>query len=109
VRTFPTVSIALTLVLLSVTAALTATNVAEVIQKGRAFSTGGVQIPKGGIVRFINDDLFLHQVYVETPSFNFESDEQEPGTNVEVQFPKPGLFEVRCHIHPKMLLQVEVK
>jgi len=90
-------------------ATVTAGGPVNVTQKGRAFSVASVQTTRGEIVRFINDDLFEHQIYVEAPSFTFESDEQEPGSDVEIRFSKAGLFEVRCHIHPKMLLKVEVR
>ncbi len=106
-RIAPRILIPLALLLLPVIG-LTAAVVTTVIQKGRAFNVATLQIPRGGTVRFDNRDQFLHQVYVETPNFNFESDEQEPGTSIDILFTKAGLFEVRCHIHPKMLLQVEV-
>lgn len=99
-------SIILTLLLLSATT-LTAAGIVKVSQKNRAFGTANVRIRRGEVVRFTNDDRFLHQLYVEAPSFSFESDEQEPGSDVEIQFSESGLFEVRCHIHPQMLLQVE--
>jgi len=102
------IAIALALIALPVMT-LTAANVASVVQKGRTFSVPSLRIGRGDLVRFNNDDLFLHQVYVETPEFNFESDEQEPGTSVDIQFSRAGLLEVRCHIHPKMLLQVDVR
>ncbi len=102
------IALSLTLVLVPLMS-LAAANVVSVVQKGRAFSVSTMQVVRGGVVRFVNDDLFLHQVYVDSSSFSFDTDEQEPGTTVEIQFPKAGLFEVRCHIHPKMLLQVEVR
>jgi plastocyanin len=40
---------------------------------------------------------------------SFDSDEQPPGQNVSVTFPASGIFEVRCHIHPKMSLIVTVR
>ena len=107
-RIAPKIFAALALLLLSITT-LTAANVVSVVQKGRAFGVAAIKVSTGEVLRFVNNDLFLHQIYVETPSFNFESDEQEPGTNVDIQFSKTGLFQVRCHIHPKMLLQVEVR
>jgi plastocyanin len=102
---------ALLALLLAASASFTAlaANKVVVSQKARAFSTAHVQISRGDTLSFSNDDKFIHQVYVESPAFTYESDEQPPGTNVDVTFPKPGLFEVRCHIHPKMLLQVDVR
>jgi plastocyanin len=83
--------------------------VAVVVQKGRAFSVASLHISRGDTIRFNNEDDFVHQAYVESPSFSFETDEQEPGTSTEIRFPKAGTFEVRCHIHPKMLLIVDVR
>ena len=63
----------------------------------------------GDVVRFTNDDEFLHQIFVTSGSFKFDSAEQPPGQTIEVTFPTPGTYAVRCHIHPKMLLSVLVK
>ncbi len=65
-------------------------------------------VPLGGILRVENDDEFVHQTYINAPTTTYESDEQEPGRTVDVRLNKPGMFEVRCHIHPRMLLQVTV-
>jgi plastocyanin len=82
---------------------------ATVAQRGRAFAVPGVQIARGDTVRFVNEDTFLHQIFVQSPGFNYESDEQEPGQAVDVRFTNAGTFTVRCHIHPKMALQVDAR
>lgn len=79
-----------------------------VSQKNRAFEVQQVQIHKGDTVRFDNNDEFGHQIYVQSPGFSFESDEADPGRQVDVRFPAAGDFEVHCHIHPKMRLNVHV-
>ena len=86
-----------------------AAEVVMVSQHGRAFAVHDVHIAQGDTVRFTNDDDFTHQIYVSSPSFSYESAEQPPGESVNVRFPTAGLFEVRCHIHPKMLLHVDVR
>ncbi|HEV2547885.1 MAG TPA: hypothetical protein VGU20_11135 [Stellaceae bacterium] len=85
-----------------------AADLLEVVQKNRAFHVRELEVARGEIVRFINADEFLHQIYVKSPDFSFESDEQAPGKNIDVKFPA-GTFEVRCRIHPKMLLVVHAK
>jgi plastocyanin len=80
-----------------------------VSQSGRAFSASAVRIKAGDRLRFTNADEFLHQIYVRAAAFSFTSREQEPGEAVEVLFPTPGSFDVRCQIHPKMLLTVAVE
>jgi len=86
-----------------------AAGMTSISQKGRAFTVRDVQIARGDTVSFVNDDDFIHQIYVDSPSFTYESAEQEPGKAVDVRFPTAGTFEVRCHIHPKMLLTVNVR
>ena len=80
-----------------------------VVQRGRAFAVAAVQVARGDSVRFVNDDAFVHQVFVQSPGFNYESEEQEPGRTLDVRFTSAGTFTVRCHIHPKMALQVEAR
>ena len=81
----------------------------SVPQRSRAFAVAQVDVGRGGVVRFVNEDGFMHQVFVASGGLSFESDEQAPGTSVDVRFPSAGTFEVRCHIHPKMVLRVDVR
>ncbi len=80
-----------------------------VTQVGRAFSIRDARIKRGETLHFTNADEFLHQLYVRSAQFSFTSDEQEPGRSVEIRFPTPGQFSVRCEIHPKMALAVTVE
>lgn len=106
VRLAPILLFVLAMAALSVTT-LVAAEIVTVSQQGRSFTTANLRIHPGDTVRFNNEDRFRHQIYVQAPSFKFESDEQAPGTAVDIPFTQAGLFEVRCHIHPKMLLQVD--
>jgi len=107
-RIAPILAVSLTVAFLSVTA-LAAAGIVDVTQKNRAFDVRDLQVKLGQMVHFNNEDQFRHQIYVESPAFTFESDEQDPGTTVAIKFSKSGLFEVRCHIHPKMLLKVDAQ
>ena len=80
-----------------------------IVQQGRAFRPGEITINKGEALTFTNDDDFIHQIYVSSDSFNFDSDERAPGQNIIQSFTQSGTFEVRCHIHPKMKLVVHVR
>ncbi len=80
-----------------------------VLQKARAFSVPEITIAKGDTVRFTNEDGFLHQLFVHSAAFDFDSAEQKPGQDVDIQFPAAGEFLVLCAIHPKMALSVEVR
>jgi plastocyanin len=86
-----------------------AATILRVAQHGRSFDRDALEIAAGDVVQFSNEDPFLHQIYVASPAFSFDSDEQPPGATIAVTFTKPGIFDVRCHIHPKMLLEVTVK
>lgn len=78
-------------------------------QKGRNFALRDIVIARGDSIRFTNEDEFLHQIYVDSKDMNFDSAEQRPGQTIEANFPQAGTFAVRCHIHPKMLLSVQVE
>ncbi|MBA2590024.1 MAG: cupredoxin domain-containing protein [Alphaproteobacteria bacterium] len=93
---------ALGLVLATVSAAADAV----VIQKSRAFRPANVTINPGERVTFTNDDSYIHQIYVDGL---FDSDEKAPGENLNETFPRPGTFQVRCHIHPTMRMAVHVR
>ncbi|MGI4977292.1 MAG: cupredoxin domain-containing protein [Janthinobacterium lividum] len=80
----------------------------EVTQEHRRFSVDTLTIGRGDVVRFVNADEFLHQIYVKALGFSTPSGE-EPGQQVDVAFPTSGTFEVRCEIHPRMLLTVTVQ
>lgn len=81
----------------------------QISQKGRAFNLKEITVEAGDTIQFLNDDPYIHQIFIHSPTFNFDSAEAEPGRRIDVQFPSRGIYEVRCHIHPKMLLAVTVK
>ena len=86
-----------------------AATVHTVSQKGRDFALRQITIAHGDSVHFTNEDEFLHQIYVDSKDMIFDSAEQLPGQAIDVRFPRAGIFPVRCHIHPKMLLSVRVE
>lgn len=79
-----------------------------VAQEHRQFSQDSLTISRGDVVRFLNADEFLHQIYVKALGFSTSGGE-EPGQHVDIAFPASGTFEVRCEIHPKMLMTVTVQ
>jgi len=90
-------------------AAASADDPLTIIQSERAFHPAEITINHGQSLSFSNQDDFIHQIYVDSPGFNYDSEEQPPGETLSIPFPAPGTFPVRCHIHPKMLLTVHVK
>ena len=73
--------------------------------------TGSKQyrVAKGDTLAIHNDDEYIHQVFVDNPSFKFDSGEQDIGQTVDITFSASGTFQVLCAIHPKMRLDVVVK
>lgn len=89
-----------------------ATAVAEEIkitQKGKQFSQEKITIKAGDSVVFENDDDTSHNVFSSTEGAKFNLGIQKQGTSSTHKFEKPGVVEIRCAIHPKMKLTVEVK
>ena len=81
----------------------------QISQKNREFQPGHITIKRGEALRFVNDDGdLLHHAYLTSPTFEFDSNDQKPGTSFTVVFPVAGSFTVRCGIHPKMRLIVNV-
>ena len=100
-------SVAVSAVLLTSVAALAGAPVV-VDQVHRRFSIQELHISRGQTIRFNNVDEYLHQIVIDNPAFKFSSNEQAPGQSVDVTFPAKGTFEVRCEIHPKMMMSVTV-
>jgi plastocyanin len=81
----------------------------HVSQRDRAFNLKEITVALGDVVHFDNNDDFIHQIYIDSPDFTFDSEESYPGNSIDVTFTKRGTFFVHCHIHPKMSLEVTVK
>ena len=81
-----------------------------VSQLGLAFTPSNLTIQRGETVKILNDDRdLLHHVYVESDRLKFNSDDQRPGSHINIIFPITGTFAVLCAIHPRMRLTVHVK
>jgi plastocyanin len=81
----------------------------KVGQKNKEFSTQEITVKPGDSVVFSNDDDVAHNVFCNNPDCKFNTKIQTPGTKSPVTFEKEGTYEVRCAIHPKMKLTVNVK
>ncbi|MFT3710238.1 MAG: plastocyanin/azurin family copper-binding protein [Archangium sp.] len=77
-----------------------------VSQKDKTFAPGEVTVKAGQSVTFQNDDTVAHNVFSKEGKFNLKI--QKPGEKKAVSFDEPGTYEVRCAIHPKMILKVKV-
>jgi plastocyanin len=80
----------------------------SISQQGRRFHPGEITIAKGDTLTIANNDEFIHQIFLQSPGFSFDTAEKSPGQNIVEAFTASGTFEVQCHIHPKMKLLVHV-
>lgn len=78
-------------------------------QKDKAFSQEKITVKLGDSIEFKNSDSVVHNVFSNTKDLEFDLRTQQPGKSSVVTFDKPGTCEVRCAIHPKMKLTVEVE
>lgn len=77
-------------------------------QKDKTFAPGAVEVKVGQPIEIQNDDATIHNAYCHSGDFKYNSGPQQPGTRARFTFTKPGFYEVRCAIHPKMKLAVTV-
>jgi plastocyanin len=78
-------------------------------QTEKTFSPDVLTVERGTQVEFTNEDPYIHHIYVESPALNFDSGEQRPGRRIAIRFDTAGDYSVRCAIHLKMLLRVNVR
>ena len=63
----------------------------------------------GDTVKFLNDDKFAHNIYSETPGFEFNFRQQMPGEKDILVLDKTIVFDVKCAIQPRMIVTISVK
>lgn len=70
--------------------------------RDRQFVPGMLVIRAGQSVRFPNDDPIYHSIYSPSVANPFDIGYYGNGPGKTIAFDKPGLVEVRCHIHFSM-------
>jgi plastocyanin len=81
----------------------------EVTQRDKKFGPSKLTVQRGDTVVFTNNDPVVHNVFSETPGFEFNLKRQAPGASAATTFRREGVAEVRCAIHPSMKLTITVK
>jgi plastocyanin len=79
-----------------------ASSPAQMAQLNRRFSPDLIVIPAGSSVVFPNMDPIFHNVFSLSKSRSFDLGSFDKGDSRTVVFPKPGIVEVFCHLHPNM-------
>jgi plastocyanin len=89
--------------------ASTQTQVPPVIrQRGERFAPHVLPILAGTTVDFPNEDGIYHNVFSLARVREFDLGRYPRGESKQVQFPKPGVVQVFCHIHSDMTAYVVV-
>ncbi len=79
-------------------------------QVDKKFSTDSASIKVGDTISFNNKDDVKHNLNVIDPDDNADDKGvQDPGQTTKVTFSKAGEYQVRCRIHPRMKMTVDVK
>jgi plastocyanin len=74
----------------------------QMAQHDRRFSPDLVVITAGSKVNFPNMDPIFHNVFSLSKSKSFDLGSYDKGDSRTVVFPKAGIVEVFCHLHPNM-------
>lgn len=80
----------------------------QVQQVDRRFSPDLVVIPAGSRVSFPNMDPIFHNIFSLSRAKAFDLGSYDKGESRDVMFPKPGVVEVYCHLHPNMAATILV-
>jgi len=77
-------------------------------QLDRRFAPDLLVVPAGSTVSFPNMDPIFHNIFSLSKPKTFDLGSYDKGETREVVFPKPGIVEVYCHLHPNMTATVVV-
>ena len=80
----------------------------QIQQLDRRFAPDLIVIPAGATVSFPNMDPIFHNVFSLSRSKSFDLGSYDQGDTRTVTFPKPGIVEVYCHLHPNMTATIVV-
>jgi plastocyanin len=80
----------------------------QVQQLDRRFAPDLVVVPAGSTVSFPNMDPIFHNIYSLSKPKTFDLGSYDKGQTRRVTFPKPGIVDVYCHLHPNMAATVVV-
>lgn len=80
----------------------------EVEQRDRRFIPDLVVVPAGSTVSFPNMDPIFHNIYSLSKAKSFDLGSYDKGESRNVTFPKAGIVDVYCHLHPNMAATIVV-
>lgn len=74
----------------------------QIQQLDRRFVPDLVVVPVGSTISFPNMDPIFHNIYSLSKPKSFDLGSYDKGETRKVTFPKPGIVEIYCHLHPNM-------
>ena len=80
----------------------------QIKQLDRRFVPDVVVVPVGSTVSFPNMDPIFHNIYSLSKPKSFDLGSYDKGETRKVTFPKPGIVEIYCHLHPNMAATVVI-
>ena len=79
-------------------------------QHNLMFAPAAVTIAVGDTVRFTDSDRITHNITIVYPDGStVDKGMDRYGEDIIVHFTKPGLYQVRCLIHPMMHMAITAK
>ncbi len=82
--------------------------VATIEQRGRKFAPELLPITAGQEIAFPNRDAVLHNVFSSSSTRPFDLGSYKQGESKKKSFPRPGVIDVYCNIHPEMAATILV-
>lgn len=76
--------------------------------KGQSLRPRILVVPVGSSVEFPNQDSVFHNVFSVSPAKPFDLGRYRRGKSKRLTFPKPGLVNVYCKLHPDMAAYIVV-
>jgi plastocyanin len=80
----------------------------RIAQLNRRFAPDLLVVPVGSTVSFPNMDPIFHNLFSLSKPKSFDLGSYDQGESRDVFFPKPGIVEVYCHLHPNMSATIVV-
>ncbi len=84
------------------------TTTQQIEQIDRRFTPEMVVVPVGSTVSFPNMDPIFHNIYSLSKPKSFDLGSYDKGESRKVTFPKAGIVQIYCHLHPNMQATVVV-
>lgn len=76
--------------------------VISLTQKNKIFIPDVLAITQGQTIEILNQDQIRHNVFSVSMARSFDLGITPPEESHQVKFPKPGVVDVYCNIHPEM-------